>query len=138
MNLFVQSDDTAGQTTLAGYIGGDGIQEEYVQDRRLSKREAAAHGLAVLAQRASLFTTVAYTVHDNNARTGRTQSVNLASPTSVTGSFLIQDVTVTDFQLNPATVALTAIPEMFPRRQVTASTMRFSFEDLLRKIKDIT
>jgi hypothetical protein len=49
---------------------------------------------------------------------------NLGSPTSVTGDFLIQEVTISNF-----------LSSIFPTREVKASTTRFSLEDLLRRFR---
>jgi hypothetical protein len=125
VQLVAQVDDTTAQAALAALIGGDGIQEEYVQDRRISYAEAVARGEATLALRGSTAVAVNYTVKDTNARSGAPAAVNLPAPTNVVGTFTIQRMTMSDFQ-----------PALMPTRRVTASTMRFSLNDLLRRIKE--
>jgi hypothetical protein len=125
VQLLVQVDDTAAQTALAALIGGDGIQEEYIQDRRITYTEAVARGEALLALRSSVSITFEGTVKDPNMASGTTVSVNLPAPMSVVADFTVQEVTIANFQL--------LIP---PTRRFTASTERFSLNDLLRRIKD--
>lgn len=123
VNLVVQVDDVAAQTALAALIGGDGIQEDALQDNRLSSTEAIARGEAHLA----LHDTVAVQAHaktrDINTRAGRTLSVNLGTPTSVTADFLIQTVTESGFA-----------PALFPTFETTGASVRLTFEDYLRLI----
>lgn len=126
VNLFVQVDDTVSQTALAAYIGGDGIQDDTIQDRRLSYTEALARGTAWVAFRGQADVAVSYAVRDLNTEAGRTVTVNIGAPTSISDDFLIQDVTVSDFDLKAL---------KFPRRVVKASNTRFSFEDVLRQIR---
>lgn len=124
VNLLVQVDNTSAQTTLAGLIGGDGVQEEYLQDRRLSITEATARGQATLALRSAVEASLDYNVKDKNTRSGKTITVSLGAPTSVTGDFKIQQVVISGFSATSLT--------QFPIYQVQASSTRFSFEDLLR------
>lgn len=116
----------AAQTALAGFIGDgdDGIREEWVQDRRLSVTEARLRGDAILALRADPLTSLKYVCRDTNARSGRTVTINIGAPTSLSASFKIQRVTIDGFS---------ATPTVMPRRTVEASSTRFSFEDLLRQ-----
>jgi hypothetical protein len=135
VQLLVQVDDVSAQTTLAGLIGGDGIQETYVQDRRMSYTEARARATALLAQRGVVDTELRFTTRDLHAKSGRTQSVNVAAPMSVSGDFIIQQSTLTafprmtDFASSPTPIGPTA----YPQRTIRASSNRFTFEDLLRQ-----
>ncbi len=124
VNLWVQVDDVAAQTALAALIGGDGIQEDTIQDRRLSATEARARGEAWLAIRRDVHLTLRYQTRDINTRAGRTQAVNLGPPFNLTADFMIQTVTESAFA-----------PALFPTFDVTASSVRFSFDDFLRLIK---
>jgi hypothetical protein len=125
VQLLAQVDDAAAQTALAALIGGDGIQEEYIQDRRITYTEAVARGEALLALRNTVSVTFEGTVKDPNMASGTTVSVDLPLPMDVVGDFTVQEVTIANFQL--------LIP---PTRRFTASTERFSLNDLLRRIKD--
>jgi hypothetical protein len=126
VQLIAQVDDVAAQTALAALIGGDGIQEGYDQDRRIAYTEAAARGAALLALRGRPEVTIGCVVRDPNAASGGTLSVSLAAPISVAGAFTIQEVAIADFS-----------QAAFPRRTISASTTRFSLNDLLRRIKEI-
>jgi len=129
VNLFVTRNDTAAQTTLAALLStilgddSDGIQEDYIQDRRLSQTEAEARGDALLALRSSTEVSLRYKSRDPLTKAGRTISVSLGSPTSVTADFKIQQVVISNF--HPA-------PDFYPDFDVQASSTRFSLEDLLR------
>lgn len=121
VNLLVQVDDTGAQTALAAAVGGDGVQEAYFQDGRISYTEALAEATAQLELHNHADVSITYSVRDTNTAAGRTVHVNLASPTSVTGDFRIQQVTISQF-----------LPAQYPTYAVQASSSRFTFEDLLR------
>lgn len=125
IQLIVQVDDLAAQAALAALEGGDGIIEHYIQDRRLSEAGARARGLAELELFKKVETRLSYVTHDVNTQSGRTVHVDLPAPTNLTGDFLIQRVTIDD-------VSIAA--NWMPRRKVSASTTRFSFEDVLARI----
>lgn len=119
VNLLAQVENLSGQAALAALVGGDGIQEGYLQDERIGYTEAVARGTALLDQRSTLEAAITYKVRDVNSRAGSTIAVSLVSPTSVAASFLIQQVTETYYGLLPSFT-------------VQASSDRFTFEDLLR------
>ena len=78
----------------------------------------------VWQQRRELQIRITYKSRDLNSRSGRTVTVNLlAPPYSLSAQFIIQAVTIRDFT-----------PALLPMFDVEASSMRFSFEDLLRRI----
>jgi len=123
VNLLVTVNDAAAQTAMASLTGGgDGVHEDYLQDRRLSATEATARATAQLKLTKDPLVTMTYTTFDQSTKSGRTVTFNLASPTNLTGTFKIQSVTITD--LDPTA-------RRFPRRQVQASSRRFTFESLL-------
>lgn len=122
VNILAQVDDAAAQTALAALIGGDGIQEEYIQDRSISYTEALERGNARLSERNQIDVSLQYACRDKNSAAGRTVTSSMASPMSVSGDFKIQQVTIGDFQQN-----------VFPTYQVDAAPTRFSFEDLIRQ-----
>jgi hypothetical protein len=125
VNLLVQVDDAAAQTELASLIGGDGVQEEYLQDRRLSHTEATARATARLTERNQIDIAVTYTSRDPNTIAGRTVSIDLPAPTSVTGDFTLQSVTITGFT-----------PNLLPRYRARAASTQFSLADLLQLAGD--
>jgi hypothetical protein len=135
VDLFIQEDDVAAQTALAAQLGGgaDGIVEDEIQDRRLSATEAHARGRARLAQLAERdadgkvgIVTVRYTCRDINTRAGATVPINLGPPINLRGDFLIQRVTINAF----------GNPHVPPTYTVEASSVRFTFEELLRVIRE--
>jgi hypothetical protein len=130
VNLWIQVDDAVAQAAAAllftSAAGGthSGIIEDVIQDRRLSAVEARARGTAHLAQRRDVQLRIAYRSRDVNSRSGRTVTVNLlAPPYSLSAQFIIQSVRIHDFT-----------PALLPLFDVEASSARFSFEDLLRRI----
>ena len=125
VNVIAQVDDAGAQAAIAAIEGGDGVIEHYIQDRRLTEAAARARGLAELALFKQIETHVTYTTHDPQTRSGRTVHIDLPAPTSLTGDFLIQRVTLDD-------VSIAA--QWYPKRTVDASTTRFSFEDVLSRL----
>jgi len=129
INLWIQVDDLNAQALVAALftssISGphDGIIEDVIQDRRLSATEARARGRAHLQQRRTTEIRVRYRSRDLNSRAGRTVTVTLLGPPYyLSAQFVIQTVTIGDFTLTP------------PVCTVEASSTRFSFEDLLRRL----
>lgn len=125
VNLLVQVDDAAAQAVLAALIGGDGVQEDYRQDGRITETEARARATARLALQNDVQVSIAYAVRDPETKAGRTINVDLPAPTSVTGEFKIQRVTISGFS---------ASRDLFPTFTAEASSVRFTFEDLLRQL----
>jgi hypothetical protein len=131
VNLFVQVDDLAAQAQLSALrdplnlLGGAaGIQEDSLQDRRLSHREAVARGTAYLALRRDVAVSLRYQCRDINTRAGRTIRVNLGPPFNlVAAEFMIQQVNVSGFR-----------PARNPVYDVSASSVHFTFDDLLRSL----
>jgi hypothetical protein len=124
--LVVQIDNTQRQSDLAADVGGPGIREEWVQDRRLSIPEARARGQATLATRPLDQERVRYTCRDLRTAAGTTITVNLPAPTNVTGTYKVQQVTIANFRPQPT---------QYPTYTVEASSSRFSFEDWLRVMR---
>jgi hypothetical protein len=128
VNLLVQEDDTAAQAALATIIGGDGIQEAYGSDNRISEAEAHARAKAALSLRNTVEETLRYESRDRLTQTGSMIAVNLPLPTNMVGTYKIQQVTISQFQFAPTP----------PLRTIEASSNRFSFEDLLRLARLVT
>ena len=123
VNLLVIVDDPDAQAALAAVLGGDGVVEEFQQDNRISSAEATARANALLALKRDPRTTVRYQVRDPSTRSGASVTVDLPAPTNLTGTYRVQDVTISGF-LGTAT---------YPVFDVVASSVRFTFEDLLRR-----
>lgn len=112
VNLLVQVDDLDAQAELAQLMGGDGVQEDYLQDRRISYTEALSRAETHLALRNQTDVSIRYDCRDMNTHVGGPVSVAMPAPTSVTGDFLIQRVTISGF--NPqAQFAVEAAPSAF-------------------------
>ena len=127
ITIWVQVDDVPAQAALAATLGGDGVQEHTIQDRRLSAREAAARGRAVLDLRRDVTVEIRFRTRDINTRAGAMIDVNLGAPFFLIASFRIQQVSI-DFAPTR--------PPLFPTHSATASSVRYSFEDFLRAIKN--
>jgi hypothetical protein len=134
VNVFVQEDDLTAQAAVRVQLpGSDGVIEDEIQDRRLSETEGRARARARLDLLADLdstgkvgVVTVHYVCRDTNTRAGRTVRINLGPPVNLSGDFLIQRVTESTFY----------VPHLPPTFVVEASSLRFSFEELLRIITD--
>jgi hypothetical protein len=126
VQLLVQVDDLPAQAALAAVEGGDGIIEHYIQDRRLNETAATARGRAELELFKTVETQVSYRTHDPNTRSGRTVAITLPPPVNLEGEFLIQKVTIDN---------LSIAKNFHPRRAVEASTTRFSFDDVLNRLR---
>lgn len=127
VQLLVTRNDVIAQTRMASLVGGDGIHEDFIQDRRLSETEAINRGDARLAEVKDPVVRVTYATRDQTTRSGWDVSIALTAP-AVSGDFRIQRVTLVDFDARMITP---------PLRQVEASSRRFSFEALLRLIKGV-
>jgi hypothetical protein len=128
VNIWVQRDDLAAQAAVAALEGGDGIYEHVIQDRRLGLAEAAAVGDADLAIFSRPITTIRYATHDRKTRSGKTIHIDLPS-LGILGDFIIQAVTIDQIDIAPG---------RYPRYTVEASSVRFSFEDVLRRLRLVT
>jgi len=127
INVLAIVNDLPAQARLRDVVGGDGILEGYAADGRLSLVEATARAHATLDLRGTVRETVRYRVRDPVTQSGATVTVDLPAPTSVAGTFQIQDVTIGSFVGTGPTR---------PVYDVTASSGRFSFEDLIRRRRD--
>lgn len=124
VNLLVTVNDTTAQTALAARLGASfGVQEYFIQDRRLSSAEATARGQAYLDLRKNQERILRWRSRDKNTRAGRVVTATLAA-FNLSDTFKIQQVTITNF-----------VPSIFPTFTATASNSRYSLEELLRAIK---
>lgn len=124
--LVVQVDDIGHQTQLAALVGGDGVREEWVQDRRLSIPEARARAQATLQIRPLGPQRLTYRSRDTRTAVGKTITVNLPAPTNVSGTFKIQRVTIDNFRPRV---------DQQPTFRTEAASGRFTFEDWLRRLR---
>lgn len=124
VDVLVIVNDTDAQAAIAALLGGDGVFESKSTDRRVSEREARSQALALLAQRKAAIGTLRVRSTDRLMRSGVALTANLPAPTNISGTYQIQDVTIS--------WAGTSAVVLF---DVIASSQRFSFEDLLRQIR---
>lgn len=117
VNIWVQRDDLAAQALYGIHEGPVLIDER----RALSSLNALCD--AELALYATPIVTVTYATRDPLTKSGKTIDITLASP-SINQTLTIQDVTISEIGI---------VPGLVPKFTVTASSVRFSIEDILRK-----
>jgi hypothetical protein len=129
VNIVVQVDDFAAQATLSHMLdplnlqgGRAGIREAYLSDGRIGYIEARARGLAELALAGGPLLTVSYVCRDVWTHAGSLIAIAMPAPTNLTATLKIQHVSKTQF----------GQPNAPPLHTVSASSRRFTFEDLLR------
>jgi len=149
INIWVQRDDVSAQTALAGLernpdgSGTDGIREYLIVDERRNEASLATLCDADLESFAHPIISVQYSTFDPKSKAGTTVDIDLAiqgpfNPAvfnaavfntgmafGYAGSYLIQDVTIT--------IDRAPLPGR-PRYVVHASSQRFTFTDLLRRV----
>jgi hypothetical protein len=127
VNIWVQRDDETAQIALAQLEGGDGIHEYLVTDTTLiTDAMCVARGDAELALFSRPIQTVRFSTRDTAVAPGKMITFNLAHP-PIAATLLIQSVTVDWVRRTPQDRTFA------PRRNVIASSVRFSLTDLLRK-----
>jgi hypothetical protein len=131
VNLWVQRDDRAAQATQRaidianGDPLADGIYEGApLVDERRNEASLIALCDATLAIFATAIRTVRYATRDLKTKSGKPVSVNLASP-PIVADLVIQDVQISEIDIAPG---------LAPRFEVTASTTRFSLDNLIRQL----
>jgi hypothetical protein len=129
VDVLVTAEDAAAQAVMAALEGGDGIHEMYIADGRISLTEATARATAELRLRKDPLDTLRFESRDPTLQSGRDVSITLISP-AISGTFRIQRVTLSELGLSGPTGYL------FPLRDVEASSQRYSFEDVLRRLKE--
>lgn len=132
VNLLVVEDDFAAQASLAAIAGGTGVVETFIQNRTLGETEMAARCRATLAVLSPTAERIGWRSHDVNTRSSLIATSSMGSPINVSGEYRIQQVTISGLLLSPSSSQFDAMPWF----QASASAQRFSFEDLLRQIKE--
>jgi len=121
VNIWVQYDDATAQANLGARVGGSGIIENLIVDERRGEASLRSLCLADVAMYGYAITQARYTCFDPKSKSGRPIKINLPG-VGITGQILvIQDVSITTGS-DP------------PRFTVQASSVRASFEDLLRRL----
>jgi len=116
----------AARETSADYTS-DGIHEEVIVDERRGEASLIAACDAQLALFAYPLVTVTYATRDVRTKSGKPVTIDLASPL-IDETLTIQDVTIDQID---------SVPGLAPRFTVTASSVRFSLEDTLRRLSGL-
>jgi hypothetical protein len=134
VNLFVQRDDLVAQTELANRDGSDGIVEYLVSDERRGEASLMAACDAYLALYARPIVTVTYACRDVKSKSGKPVTINLPSP-AITRTLTIQRVDITEINAARGAMMVNGLLQGVPPRfAVTASSVRFSLDAILRKL----
>lgn len=124
VSIFIQRDDLTSQVQMATIEGGDGLHEYMVVDTNLrSNAELAARGDAELELFAQPIITVQYSTFDSKHTPGATVEFNLSRPLLV-ATLKVTEVRIDKVHYEHGHVA---------RYNVTASSVRFTLQDLLRR-----
>lgn len=132
VHVWVQRDDTGAQLDAAAREStatytSTGIHEHTLTDERRGEPSLTALCDADLALFSYPITTVTYATRDVKTKSGKPITINLAQP-FIHETLTIQDVTITEIDTAPGTL---------PRFTVTASSLRFSLEDILRRLNGL-
>jgi hypothetical protein len=132
INVWVQRDDTTAQgvqaalDSAAGLSPADGIYEgPPIVDTSLDAATMAQHCDAKLAQLSYPIVTVTYACRDLKTKSGKTVHIHVTNPPIGPYDLAIQDVTIDEIGVHSG---------LNPRFTVTASTMRYSLDDILRRL----
>lgn len=124
VSIFVQRDDLPSQIAMATIEGGDGLHEFMVVDTNLrSNAELIVRGDAELTLFKDPIITVNYSSFDSKHEPGGTVEFNLSRPPLV-ASLKITEVKIDKVHYQHGHVA---------RYNVTASSVKFTLQDLLRR-----
>jgi hypothetical protein len=126
--LWCQRDDVPAQTALAALIGGTGIRVKSIRNSALdtiAKMNAA--GDAYLVENSTAIKTITFETRDKKCIAGATVTANYSSPTSVTGTFIIQTVQITELGWFQGGVN--------PLRTCVAAPVRKSFDKFMQQIQ---
>jgi hypothetical protein len=124
ISVWTQRDSAGAQAIVAAAEGGDGIHEDLLVNENLQPAQLDAACDAMLSIFASAITTVNYASLDNNTRSGATVHIATGAPLNLTGDYVIQSVDITEIGL----------PGKAPKYTVVASSVKFTFEDMLRRL----
>jgi hypothetical protein len=126
--IWVQRDDLPAQAAQAARAGGDGIVEFLIIDQRRGVDSLTARCDADLALFAQPIVTVQYATRDVKTKSGKPIAITLPT-VSIAEVLTIQEVTITEIDIARG---------LAPRYSVRASTVRFSLEDVLRRLVAVT
>jgi hypothetical protein len=129
VHIWVQRDDLAAQAALVAIDAAqgrvsDGVVEHTITDERRGEASLIALCDADLALFSRPLVTVAYATRDTKTKSGKPIIVNLVSP-PISETLTIQSVDISEIDIAYG---------LAPRFSVVASNVRFSLEDLLRRM----
>jgi hypothetical protein len=124
INLWIQVDDVAAQQAVTALDGSDGIIEHLIVDERRAEASLRQLCQADLNLYSHPIKTVTYATRDVKTKSGQPIGISLTSP-PINALLTIQDVTITELDLAPG---------LAPRFSVSASSVRFSLDDMLRQL----
>jgi hypothetical protein len=129
VHIWVQRDDLVAQAAAAAREStaaytSDGIHEVLITDERRGEASLTARCDAHLALFATPIVTATYATRDVKTASGKPVGITLTSP-PIAEVLTIQDVTISEIDVAPG---------LAPRYTVTASSVRFSLDDLLRRM----
>lgn len=123
----VVRNDTTAQTALAAIEGGDGVHEVLIQDGRLGYDGCVARGDAELTLYKEAEQRFTYVTRDRRAQPGRQVTVSLGTPTSVSGTRMIQQV---EYQFDRT-------GQRWPIKTVKTSIRLHDLYDILRRLERV-
>jgi hypothetical protein len=121
-------DDLTGQAAIAALLGGGhtGVITHTARDGNAGEDAAHAVGTAQLAIfPAAGEQQLAFKTKDKAAKAGKAFTANITTPATVSGTFLIQRVTLSNFEIGVA---------RFPTREVECGVSKRDIEDLLKHL----
>jgi hypothetical protein len=124
INLWVQRDDLDAQAAITAVDHSDGIIEHLITDERRGEASLAQLCDADLEQYAYPIQTVPYATRDTKTKSGKPIVFNLATP-AIHATLTIQEVTITEIDVYPRTP---------PKFTASASSVRYSLDDILRRL----
>jgi hypothetical protein len=132
VNVWIQKDDLAAQAIMAALERDesdnptDGIHEYTITDERIRADTAEQWAETDLSIFALPIVAIKYPTFDVKSGAGKTIPVDLPAPQDYSGSMRIQSVEISEIDVADG---------KWPQFDVAASSVRFSFEDLIRRAK---
>lgn len=124
VSVWSQRDNTSAQAALAAIEGGDGIHEYLFVDDGMGYAALDAACDAQLFLFSNVINSLSYSTLDTKTRSGDTVHVSTGAPLNISGDFVIVSVDIDQIGL----------PTKAPQYNVKASSVKFTFEDLLRRL----
>jgi len=124
INLWVQRDNLDAQAAITAVDHSDGVIEHLITDERRGEASLSQLCDADLDQYAYPIQTVPYATRDTKTKSGKPVVFNLATP-AIHATLTIQEVTITEIDV---------MPRLPPKFTASASSVRYSLDDILRRL----